>query len=320
MSWFDSLVIQPIFNLLMALYSALPGNDFGLTVIIFAVVVRVAMWPLIKKQLHQTKLQRQIQPELKRIKQQAAGNKQLEGQLMMELFRERGVSPFAPFAVAAVQIPVFIALYQIVIMVSNHRDKIDHFLYGFMKSWDPIASILTNTNNFNEKLFGLIDLTHPVITQGKWYMPAFALAVIATFFQWYQSKQITPTVKDGKKLKTILDEKKKSGEGLDASDVNAVVGQNLLKIIPFIALPSMVLLPIPGALLLFYAVSSIVAVWQQRSVLMDDMKEMEVIAETPDTPAKNKRADKVAQAVEAEVVERRVKKPVQKRRKGSKVR
>lgn len=41
-------------------------------------------------------------------------------------------------------------------------------------------------------------------------------------------------------------------------------------------------------------------------VLMDDMKEMEVIAETPDTPAKNKRADKVAQAVEAEVVERRI--------------
>lgn len=263
MSWFDSLVIQPIFNLLMALYSALPGNDFGLTVIIFAVVVRVAMWPLIKKQLHQTKLQRQIQPELKRIKQQAAGNKQLEGQLMMELFRERGVSPFAPFAVAAVQIPVFIALYQIVIMVSNHRDKIDHFLWFY----EIIGTDRLNThehNNFNEKLFGLIDLTHPVITQGKWYMPAFALAVIATFFQWYQSKQITPTVKDGKKLKTILDEKKKSGEGLDASDVNAVVGQNLLKIIPFIALPSMVLLPIPGALLLFYAVSSIVAVWQQQ--------------------------------------------------------
>ena len=66
MSWFESLVVQPIFNILMALYSLLPGNDFGLALIIFAIVVRVAMWPLIKRQLHQTKLQRAIQPELKR--------------------------------------------------------------------------------------------------------------------------------------------------------------------------------------------------------------------------------------------------------------
>jgi membrane protein insertase Oxa1/YidC/SpoIIIJ len=54
MSWFDSIVVQPIFNILMAIYAIMPGNDFGLSVIVLAVIVRLAMWPLIKKQLHHT--------------------------------------------------------------------------------------------------------------------------------------------------------------------------------------------------------------------------------------------------------------------------
>ena len=116
MSWFESIVVQPIFNILMGLYGVIPGNDFGIAIILFAVLVRLLMWPLIKKQLHQTKLQRQIQPELKKIKQQAAGNKQLEGQLMLELYRERGINPFAPIGVLIVQLPIFIALYQVIMM------------------------------------------------------------------------------------------------------------------------------------------------------------------------------------------------------------
>ena len=177
MSWFESLVVQPIFNILMALYSLLPGNDFGLALIIFAIVVRVAMWPLIKRQLHQTKLQRAIQPELKKIKQKAAGDRQLEGQLMLELYRERGISMTAPLLPLFVQLPVFIALYQVIMMVSNHREKFDAFLYGAMKAWEPIAHVLADTSQFNEKLLGLIDLTKPVIHQGQWYWPALVLAV-----------------------------------------------------------------------------------------------------------------------------------------------
>jgi len=111
------------------------------------------------------------------------------------------------------------------------------------------------------------------------------------------------------------------------------MSNGMLKIIPIIALGSMILIPIPGALLLFYAASSIVAVIQQRKVLDDDVEEMEAIADKADKPVKkaksgNKKAStkkRAEEAVEAEVVgqdttERKVKKPVQKRRKGSKVR
>ena len=43
---FNTLIVQPIFNLLVLIYSLLPGHNFGLAIIIFTVLVRLAMWPL----------------------------------------------------------------------------------------------------------------------------------------------------------------------------------------------------------------------------------------------------------------------------------
>ena len=330
MSWFDSIVVQPIFNILMAIYAVMPGNDFGLSVIVLAIIVRLAMWPLIKKQLHQTKLQRAIQPELKKIKQKAAGNKQLEGQMMLELYRERGINPFAPIGVLIVQLPIFIALYQMIMMISNQRDRLAGFFYDFMKGLDPIATVVSDPSKLNETLFHLIDLTKPVLYNGTVYWPALVIAIIATAFQWYQSKQITPQAENGKRLRDILKQTANTGQPADQADVTAAMSNGMLKIIPIIALSSMVLIPIPGALLLFYAASSIVAVLQQRKVLDEDVEEMETLAEATPAPSpkpkKSSTTKKRAQeAVEAEVVargdkERKVKKPVQKRRKGSKVR
>jgi len=48
---FDLLIVQPIFNLLVLIYAMLPGHNFGLSIIIFTIIVRLLMWPLIKKQL-----------------------------------------------------------------------------------------------------------------------------------------------------------------------------------------------------------------------------------------------------------------------------
>lgn len=323
MSWFDTIVVQPIFNILMALYAAVPGNDFGVAVILFAILVRLAMWPLIKKQLHQTKLQRAIQPELKKIKQKAAGDKQLEGQLMLELYRERGINPLAPLGVLIVQLPVFIALYQVIMMISNHREKLAGFFYEFMKGWDPLATVVANASQFNETLFHLVDLTKPVIHSGTWYIPALVLALVATFFQWYQSKQITPKPESGKRLRDIIKQTSATGQQVDQGELAAAMGSSMLTIIPIIALSSMVMLPIPGALLLFYAVSSIVAVIQQRQVLSEDVHDMEAIADAPSPKPSSTTKKRVREAVEAEVVkssERNVPKPTQKRRKGSKVR
>ena len=67
---FETVVVQPIFNLLVLIYAIVPGHDFGVAVILFTIIVRVLLWPLLKKQLHQTRLMHELQPQIKKIKQQ----------------------------------------------------------------------------------------------------------------------------------------------------------------------------------------------------------------------------------------------------------
>ena len=53
------------------------------------------MWPLVKKQLHHAKAMRELQPELKKIKQATKGDRQKESMLVMELYKEKGINPFS---------------------------------------------------------------------------------------------------------------------------------------------------------------------------------------------------------------------------------
>jgi YidC/Oxa1 family membrane protein insertase len=118
---FDILIVQPIFNLLIGLYSLIPGGDFGISLIIFTILVRFALFPLVKRQLHQTQAMKKLQPELAKIKKAAKGNKQVEGVQMLELYKKHGVSPFRSIGILLIQLPIFIALYHVIQIFTLHR-------------------------------------------------------------------------------------------------------------------------------------------------------------------------------------------------------
>src|SRR5271156_2669303 len=101
---FTTIIVRPIFNLLVLIYALLPGHNFGLSLIIFTIIVRLLLWPLVKKQLHQARAMRKLQPEIKRVKAAAKGNRQKESQLLMELYKERDINPFSTFPILIVQL------------------------------------------------------------------------------------------------------------------------------------------------------------------------------------------------------------------------
>src|SRR5690349_20320686 len=117
MNFFDIILVQPIFNILVVIYGLVPGQDFGVALILFTIIVRLLMWPLVKKQLRQTKVMRELQPELAKIKARAKGNRQLESQLMLELYKEKGVNPFSSIGTLLLQLPIFIALFAVVRLI-----------------------------------------------------------------------------------------------------------------------------------------------------------------------------------------------------------
>lgn len=300
MSLFDLILVQPIFNILVLIYGLLPGHDFGVSLVIFTVLVRLAMWPLVKRQLRQTRVMREIQPELGKIKQRAKGNRQLEAQLMMELYKEKGVSPFGSIGLLLVQLPIFIALFAVVNLITQNVSNIAKYTYPAVSQLPAVQDAISG--QFHATLLGLIDLTKHAVQPGSAgiYWPLMVMAVAAAILQFIQSKQLMPQPKDKKRLRDMLKEQA-AGKKVDQSEVSAAVTGKMIWLFP--VLTFMVAIYLAGALVLYLLTQSTVAVIQQWLVLRKDQDELEKISE--------KTKNRAELAVEAEVV----KKPSKKKRK-----
>ncbi|HEU4914151.1 MAG TPA: YidC/Oxa1 family membrane protein insertase [Candidatus Saccharimonadales bacterium] len=290
---FTTLIVQPIFNLLVLIYALIPGHNFGLAIILFTIAVRFLMWPLIKKQMHQVKKMRKIQPELKRIKKAAAGDKRKEQVMMLELYKERGINPFGQIGVLLVQIPILLGLYIGLQKVLKDHEAIVSFAYPFLQDLSWLKEVAANINLFDATLFGFIDLTRPALSAGGVYWPALMLVIGSAAVQFFQGKQLTPTPKDAKGLRAILREAK-TGKQADQAEVNAAMGRSMLFLMPFLVL--LFTIQLASALSLYWLMSGLVAIFQQWILLREDVEEME--SSTDKAVAREKKA------IEAEIVDK----------------
>jgi YidC/Oxa1 family membrane protein insertase len=277
MNIFDLIVVQPIFNLLLGLYSLIPGGDFGIALIIFTVLVRFALWPLVARQLHQAKAMRKLQPELRKIKQNAKGNRQLESMQMLELYKVHDVKPFRSILILIIQLPIFIAIYSVVRIFTSHRDQISTYTYGFLKGLEPVQQLIAHPDQFKEKLFGIVDLTHQAFSSTGIDFVLVGLAIVAAIMQYIISKQTSPSTSN-RRLRDVMSEAA-SGKQADQSELNAVMIGKMSKILPFFMF--FVMINLPGALALYYATSNAFAAIQQHYLLKKDVEELEELADQP---------------------------------------
>jgi YidC/Oxa1 family membrane protein insertase len=313
---FDILIVQPIFNLLIGLYSIVPGGDFGISLIIFTVLVRFALFPIVKKQLHQTQMMRKLQPELKKIKARAKGNRQMESMQMLELYKKHGVSPFRSIGILLIQLPIFIALFSVIQIFTLHRDQIGKFTYDFMENIGPIKALIEHPDQFNEKLLGIVDLTKSAITTNGVDIFLIVLAVVAAYTQFVMSKQTMPQSESKKRLRDVMAEAAE-GKSADQAEMNAIMMNKMVKVLPFFMF--FIMISVPGALALYYAVSNIVAVAQQSYLLKQDEEELEEIAEEPAKKKPSKKATAKARAKAAgEATVTRIKAKDSTKKKGTK--
>lgn len=292
MNIFEVLIVQPLFNLLMLLYSVIPGGDFGLTIILFTVLLRFAMYPLVKRQLHQTKAMRKLQPELEAIKRRTKGNRQQQGVEMMELYKRHDVSPFRSVGIMIIQVPIFIALYLVIRIFTLDRDQLGKWTYDFLENIGPIKHIIEHPSAFNEKLLGVVDLTAHVFSNTGVNLVLLALAIIAAVGQFYQSKQTLPQTSGSRKLRDILSDAA-NGNDADQSDINNAVMGKMIYVLPVFMF--FVMVSLPGAIALYYATTTMVAVIQQGIILREDEEELEEIA-SEHPKGKGKKATAKAQA------------------------
>ena len=280
---FETFIVRPIFNLLEFIYAVVPGHDLGIAIILFTILIRLALWPLVQKQLHHAKAMRKLQPELKKVKKAAAGDRQKEARLQMELYKERGIKPFASIGTLIIQIPIFIGLYQAVLKIINDPGSLINFSYDFVGDLSWIQHLAADISKFDESLLGVVDLTRRGFEGGSGgatiYLPAIILAVISTFIQYHQTKLMMLSNKDARKLSVILKDTA-AGKETDQAEVTAAVSKLMLYFLPFATFTFALI--VPSALALYLMTSSGVGYLQQRRVLGRDAEEMHQIAEEPD--------------------------------------
>lgn len=282
---FNTLIVQPIFNLLVLIYAILPGHNFGVAIILFTVLVRLAMWPLVKKQINHTKAMRELAPEIKKIKAAAKGDRQKESAMTMELYKEREINPFASLGIVLVQLPILLGLYASLNKIIHNPHVLVTFTYPAVRHLAWIKDISHNIHDFDNTLLGFVNLSRSAVGPHGVYGVGVLLALAAALAQYWQSKQLMPQDKEARGLRAILKDAGK-GKSADQAEVNAAVGKGTMVLIP--AMVFLFALRLPLALPLYWLTSSVVAITQQGRLLKADATEADASVKIDDETIQSK--------------------------------
>jgi YidC/Oxa1 family membrane protein insertase len=107
--WFP-WAAKPMQQILHWLYFV--TRNYGLAIILLTVLVRLAMFPLSRKQALSMQKMQELQPEIKRLQERYKGNYEELGRAQRELYRKHKFNPAGGCLIMFVQLPVFIGLYR----------------------------------------------------------------------------------------------------------------------------------------------------------------------------------------------------------------
>jgi len=237
---FHSLVYQPIYNILIAVYNIIP--DFGIAIIIVTVLVKLVLIPLSKKQIESQKKMQELQPRIKEIQAKHKNDKEKQSRAMMELYKETKSNPFSGCLPMVVQLVFLIAIYRVLFnisqagLIANAGD-----LYGFIHNPGQINKMFLGTVD----LSSAIDFAHITISS----LPHILLVIAAAGAQFIQTKMLM--AKQPVKVTKA-----------DEADFSQIMTKQMLFLGPLLTL--FIGVKFPAGLALYWLVSTGFMVAQQR--------------------------------------------------------
>jgi len=108
---FHAVVYNPLYNGLISLVSILPTHDVGIAVVLLTIVVRFILFPLSKRAVAAQLAMKKITPEIEELKVKFKDDREAQSKAIFKLYKDRGIHPFAGFALVLLQFPILIGLY-----------------------------------------------------------------------------------------------------------------------------------------------------------------------------------------------------------------
>jgi len=196
----DSLIIKPFINTLLLIYNV-TGESFGIAIIIFTILIKLITHPLMASQIKSTKALQDLQndEEYLELQKKYKHDQERLAQAQMELYKKRGIKPFASCLPTLIQLPIIIGLYQAIIQtmgtaplqVFNLVTKIGMGLFNFFSFIPSVRNPFTLIPLNNQFLW--MDLSMP----DRLYIPgiSFGIPILAIFViitSYLQNKLISP--------------------------------------------------------------------------------------------------------------------------------
>lgn len=251
---FDTLVYNPIYNLLVFTYNVIPFHDFGVAIIIVTLIIKFLLMPLSRKQIESQKKMQELQPKIKEIQEKYKKDKEKQSRALMEFYKVNKTNPFSGCLPTIFQLVFLIAIYRVLFNISNGGLIVDgNSLYSFVK----------NPGQINQFFLGIVDLSRSLnlgqITINS--LPHILLVVLAALSQYFQTKMLMAS--------SPKNEKKGNNQ-----DFSQIMTQQMLYMGPLLTL--FIGIKFPAGLALYWLVSTIFAIIQQRS-LIAEKKEVKVL-------------------------------------------
>ncbi len=226
-SAFNTILYQPLFNVLVLIYQYLPGHDFGVAVIVLTIIIRIIFSPLMIKSIKSQKVLSELQPKIQEIQQKYKDDKEKQAKEMMALYQKEKFNPFGGCLPLLVQLPILIALYRV-----------------FWKGLQPGAmsllySFVPNPGAINPTFLGFLNLGEANIF----------LAIIAGITQFFQTKMLSP-------------KKPKIGQKKDQmGQFSNLMQKQMLYFFPIFTV--VILSRLPSAIGLYWIVTALFSILQQ---------------------------------------------------------
>ena len=177
-------------NGLVMLYAYLFLN-FGIAIVAFTLLVRLALVPLTVKQSRQIKAMGALQPKMKEIQDRYKGDRQRASQETMKLYREQGVNPLGCLGPMFIQFPIWIGLYQAILQTVPSNPESLVGLSRHLYEWLPqVHGVIPIDSDFL-----WMDLALPDPTP-------FVMPVLVGVSMWVMQKMTTMPTADERQAST----------------------------------------------------------------------------------------------------------------------
>ncbi len=175
------LFISIFINVLLWIYNII-GQNFGIAIILFTILIRIVTWPLNAQQMKGAKAMQDLQndKEWQAIQKKYAKDREKLAQEQMRVYREKGINPFGSCLPTLIQFPIIIALYQSIIraLAATPLD-----LLKLSRSINPAFLNVSDLIPLNSK-FLWMNLGQPE--------PYYILAIVVAVTTYIQSKLTLP--------------------------------------------------------------------------------------------------------------------------------